>query len=100
MGQGVDVDALDLAEVVDVLEDRVELVHRVDAVGLAAGLAPARAPARRHPRVVGLGVHVDPDEFELPRHPPLPAPFPLAPEPPPHARAPTPPPPPATHPAA
>src|SRR3546814_379342 len=73
VGQGVDVDALHLAEVVDVLEDRVELVHRVDAIGLAAGLAAARAADRRHQRIVRVGVHVDQEEFQLRRHHRLPA---------------------------
>ena len=49
VGQRVDVDLLRLAPVVDVLEDRIELVDGVDAVALARGLraaASGRSAAR------------------------------------------------------
>ena len=72
MNQGVDVDLLRLAEVVDFLEQRVELVHRVDAVGLAAGLAPAGAADRRLQGIVRVGVDVDQEELQFRRHHGLP----------------------------
>ena len=43
MDQAVDADVLCFAIVVDVLEQRIELVDRVDAVGLASGLRAARS---------------------------------------------------------
>ena len=73
VGQRVDVDLLRLAPVVDVLEDRVELVDRVDAERLARGLLPARAADRRHQRVVGVLVDLGQEELELGRHDRLPA---------------------------
>ena len=45
--QRVDVDVLRLAEVVDVVEERIELVDGVDAVGLAARFGAARTADRR-----------------------------------------------------
>ena len=73
VGQRVDVDLLRLAPVVDVLEDRVELVDRVDAEGLARGLLPARAADRRHQRVVRVLVDLGQEELELGCHHRLPA---------------------------
>jgi hypothetical protein len=57
-----------LAIVVDVLEQRVELVHRVDAVGLARGLAAPAAPHRGLERHVGVGVACHQVELQLGRH--------------------------------
>ena len=65
VGQRVDVDLLRLAPVVDVLEDRVELVDGVDAERLARGLLPARAADRRHQRVVRVLVDLGQEELEL-----------------------------------
>ena len=73
VGQRVDVDLLRLAPVVDILEDRVELVDRVDAERLARRLLPARAADRRHQRVVRVLVDLGQEEFELGCHHRLPA---------------------------
>ena len=74
VGQRVDVDLLRLAPVVDVLEDRVELVDRVDAERLARRLLPPRAADRRHQRVVGVLVDLGQEELELGRHHRAPSP--------------------------
>ena len=63
--QRVDLDLLRLAEGVDVVEQRIELVDRRDAVGLAADLRAARAPDRRLERIVGIDVGLDQEELEL-----------------------------------
>ena len=68
VGQGVDVDDLRLAPVVDVLEDRVELVDRLDAVALARRFRPARAPDRRLERIVRILVDLGQEELQLGRH--------------------------------
>ena len=73
MGQRVDVDLLRRAVIVDILEDRVEFVDRVDAIGLPAALGPAGAADRRHQRIVRVGVDLDQEEFQLRRHDRLPA---------------------------
>jgi hypothetical protein len=73
VGQRVDVDFLRRAIIVDVLEDRIELVDRVDAIGLAAALGPAGASDRRHQRIIGIGVDLDQEELQLGRHDRLPA---------------------------
>ncbi len=66
--QRVDVEVLRFAEGVDVVEQRIEFVHRRDAVGLAADLGPARAADRRFQRIVRVGVGLDQEELELRRH--------------------------------
>src|SRR6185312_14124671 len=71
--QGVDLDLLVLAELVDVVEERIELVDRSDAVRLSPGLRPARPPHRRLQRIVGVLVLLDQIELELRRHDRLPA---------------------------
>ena len=71
--QRVDLDLLGLAELVDVVEQRVELVDRRDAVGLPADLRPARAADRRLQRIVRVDVGLDQEELELRRHDRLPA---------------------------
>ena len=71
--QRVDVQLHLLAVVVDVLEQRVELVDRVDRVGLARGLGAAAAADRRLQRHVGIGVARDEIELELGRDHRLPA---------------------------
>ena len=68
VGQRVDVDHLRLAPVVDVLEDRVELVDRLDAVALARRFRPARAPDRRLERIVRILVDLGQEELQLGRH--------------------------------
>src|SRR5690554_996023 len=68
MAQGVDVDTLGFAEVVDLLEHRVELVNCIYPIGLSAGLAPAGAADRRAERIVRIIVALDEIEFELYRH--------------------------------
>ena len=70
MDEGVDLDILVLA---DVIEQRVELIHRGDAVGLAAGLG---APGTTHgglERVVGVLVLLDQIELQLRCHHRIPA---------------------------
>ena len=74
MGQRVDVDLLRLAEIVDILEDGIELIGGVDAIGLAPRLRPARAPDGRQERQIGIGIDLHQEEFELRRHHRLPAP--------------------------
>jgi hypothetical protein len=65
VGQRVDVDRLCLAPVVDILENRVELVGRLDPVGLARSFRAPGAADRRLERVVGVGVDLGQEEFEL-----------------------------------
>ena len=54
--QAVDADLLRLAIVVDVFEQRIEFVDRVDAVSLAARLRPPGFSRRRQERIVGIDV--------------------------------------------
>ena len=68
VGQRVDVDLLRLAPVVDVLEDRVELVDRLDAVALARRFGAPRAADRRLERIVRILVDLGQEELELGRH--------------------------------
>ena len=63
--QRVDVEILRLAECIDVVEQRVELVDRRDAVGLAPDLGPPRPADRGLQRVVRIGVRFDQEEFEF-----------------------------------
>ena len=67
VGQGVDVDLLRLAPVVDVLEDRIELVDRLDAVALARRFRSLGAADRRLQRIVGILVDLGQEELELGR---------------------------------
>ena len=71
--QRVDVELHLLAVVVDVFEQRVELVDRVDRVGLARGLGAAAAADRRLQRHVGVGVARDQVELEFGRDHRVPA---------------------------
>ena len=71
--QRVDLDLLVLAELVDVVEQRIELVHRGDAVRLPSRLRTTRAAHRRLERIVGVLVLLDQVELELGRHHGLPA---------------------------
>ena len=65
--QRVDVEVLRLAERVDVVEQRVELVDRRDAVGLAADFRAAGAADRGLQRIVRVGVRLDEEELEFRR---------------------------------
>ena len=71
--EGVDLDVLVLAELVDVIEQRVEFVDRGDAVGLAARLGAPGAAHRRLQRIVRVAVLLDQVELQLRRHDRLPA---------------------------
>jgi len=62
-----------VAVVVDVLEQRVELVDRVDGISLARGFRAAAAAHRRLERHVGVGVAGHQVELELRRHHRVPA---------------------------
>ena len=69
----IDLDVLVLAELVDVIEQRIELVDRRDAVRLPARLGATRAPDRRPQRIVRVLVLLDEIELELRSHDRLPA---------------------------
>ncbi len=71
--EGVDLDVLVLAELVDVIEQRIEFVDRGDAVGLAAGLGAPGTAHRGLERIVGVLVLLDEIELELRSHYWLPA---------------------------
>ncbi|BBG29200.1 gamma-glutamyltransferase [Zymobacter palmae] len=62
-----------LAEVVHLFKQRVELIDRVDAIGLAPRFLPPRPPDRGFQRVVGIGVCFDQIEFDFRRDHRLPA---------------------------
>ena len=66
--QAVDADLLRLAIIVDVFEQRIEFVDRVDAVSLPARLRAARLAGRRQQRIVGIDILGGEEEFELRRH--------------------------------
>ena len=74
VGQGIDVDLLRLAPVVDVLEHRVELVDRLDAVALARRFGSARTADRRLQRIVRILVDLGQEKLELGRDHGSPAP--------------------------
>ncbi len=63
--QRVDLDVLVFAELIDVVEQRIELVHRRDAVALPARLRATRTPDRRLQRIVRVDVRLDQIELEL-----------------------------------
>ena len=65
VAQCVDVELLRLAEVVDVLDDGIEIIGGVDAIGLPARFLAARAADRRFQRIVGIDIALDQIEFEL-----------------------------------
>ena len=54
--QAVDADFLALAKIVDVLEQRIEFVDRVDRIGLASRLRPPGFAGRRQQRIIGVEV--------------------------------------------
>ncbi len=65
--QGVEVQVHGFAVVVHLLEQRVELVDRIDGEGLAATLLAAGATDRRLQRVVGIGIGLDQVELHFRR---------------------------------
>src|SRR5690606_2973969 len=71
--QRVDLDVLRLAERVDVVEERIELVDGRNRVRLTSDLGSAGAADRRLERVVGIGIRLDQEELELRRHHGFPA---------------------------
>ena len=66
--QGVHVQLHLVAVVVDLLEQRVELVHRVDGIGLARGFSAATAADGRFERHVRVGVARHQVKLQLGRH--------------------------------
>ena len=56
MDQGIDIEFHLLAVIVNFFKQRVELIDRVDAVGLARGLGAATAANRRFEQSIGVGV--------------------------------------------
>jgi hypothetical protein len=73
VNQRVDLDVLRLAERVHVVEQRVELIDRSDAIGLAADLRTARAAHRRLQGIIGIDVRFHQEKFQLGRDDRLPA---------------------------
>ena len=73
MDQGIDFDVLGFAERIHVVEQRIELVDRGDAVRLAADFRAARAAHRRLQGIVGIDVGFHQEELELRRHHRFPA---------------------------
>ena len=65
--QRVDLQALHFREVVDVVDQFVELVDAGDGIALAARDRAARAPDRRHQRIVRIGVLAHEIELDLGR---------------------------------
>ena len=63
----IDLDALGLAECVHVVDERVEVVHRVDAVRLVGALGPAEPALRRLRLFVRIGVRAEQIELDLGR---------------------------------
>ena len=66
--QRVDLEALALGEMVDVVDQLVELVDAGDRIARAAADRPARASDRRHQRIVGVGILAHEVELDLRRH--------------------------------
>jgi hypothetical protein len=73
VNQRVDVEVHQVAVVVDILEQRIELVDGVDAVDLAAGFGAAAAANRRFQRQVGIDVLGGQVELQFGRDHRLPA---------------------------
>src|SRR5438874_5299800 len=65
MAQRIDIEFLRLAEIINVLDDRIEIIGGVDAIGLAAGLLAARAPDGRLKRIIRVDIALDQIEFEF-----------------------------------
>ncbi|MNV60983.1 hypothetical protein D3C71_1534720 [compost metagenome] len=68
MDQRIHVQLHRIAVVVHQIQDRIELVDRVDRVGLAGGFRAAGAAGRRQQREVRVGVLLHQKEFQLRRH--------------------------------
>ena len=68
MAQRVDVDLLHIAVIVDVLEQRIEFIDRIDAIGLTGLFSAPRLAGRGDKRVVRIGALFDKKEFQLRRH--------------------------------
>ncbi len=66
--QGIQIQIHRLAIVVHLLEQRIELVDRIDGETLAATFLATGAPHRRFQRVVGVGVGLDQEELHLRCH--------------------------------
>src|SRR5262245_56647473 len=67
MRERIDVEFLSLAIIVNVLNDGIKIIGGIDAIGLTARLAPARAPNRGLDGIVRVDVLFDQIEFELRR---------------------------------
>ncbi len=61
----IHVDLLDLAEIVDLLDERLELVHGIHAERLTDDFLATGPPDRGLERVVGIGVGLDEIELDL-----------------------------------
>ena len=68
MAQRVDVNLLHLAVIIDILEQRIEFVHRINAIGLARLFSTPRLTRRGDKRVVGISALLDKEEFQLRCH--------------------------------
>lgn len=68
MAQRIDVEFLRLAVVIDILDDRIEIIGGVDAVGLSARLLAAGAANGGIERIVRINVLFHQVEFEFGRH--------------------------------
>ena len=67
VAQSPEFDLLRLAEIVDVADERVVLVQRVDAVRLAASLDLPGTPFRGLQRIIRVGIALDEIELEFRR---------------------------------
>ena len=68
MAQRIDIEFLRFAVIVDVLDDRVEVIGGIDAIGLPARLLAARAAHGGIERIVGIDVLLHEIEFEFRRN--------------------------------
>ena len=59
LGERVDLDVLRLAVLVNIVDERVEIIHRVDAVRLVGRLGPAEPAFRRFDLLIDIGMCVD-----------------------------------------
>ena len=87
VNQRVDVELHQFAIIVDILEQRIELVYRIDAVDLADRFRPAAASDRRLQGQVGIGIFRGQVELQLRRNDRRPALLRIQPEHPPQHRA-------------
>ena len=68
MAQGVDVQFLRFAVIIDVLDNRIKVVCGIDAVSLATGFLAAGAADGGIQRIIGIEVLLHQIEFEFGRH--------------------------------